>query len=204
MSDLGRAWPAARMGPIGRARALAASIPSAAWTEGVLVDAPYDSAWPWVADLGTSVLRFGLRRSTQGARVEPRWRVDGAGAAAHHGRPPFQVWPSLRRSTRGWLLPHAGPRPPLRLVVMAASSRTTMACAHVSSISRASRFPAPACCAGACSAPSMPTSATWRALQPGVLSRHRRRRSRPPRPPGSGGFSPGPGCGAGRVRRWPF
>ncbi len=57
MSDPGRAWPTAGLGPIGRARALAASIPSAAWTEGVL-DAPYDALWSWVADLESSVPRF--------------------------------------------------------------------------------------------------------------------------------------------------
>ena len=57
MSDLGRQWPVATFGPIARARALGASIPSAAWAERIL-DAPYDRAWPWVADLETSVPRF--------------------------------------------------------------------------------------------------------------------------------------------------
>jgi hypothetical protein len=50
-------WPTASLGPIARARALAASFPSAAWTEGVL-DAPYATTWPWIADLEMSVPRF--------------------------------------------------------------------------------------------------------------------------------------------------
>ena len=50
-------WPVASMGPLARARALGASIPGAAWTEGVL-EAPYATAWPWISDLEVSVPRF--------------------------------------------------------------------------------------------------------------------------------------------------
>ena len=57
MSEIERQWPVASFGPIARARALGASIPSAAWTEGVL-EAPYDTTWPWVADLEMSIPRF--------------------------------------------------------------------------------------------------------------------------------------------------
>ena len=57
MSDGAGRWPVASVGPIARARALAASFPSAAWTEGIL-DAPYATTWPWIADLETSVPRF--------------------------------------------------------------------------------------------------------------------------------------------------
>jgi hypothetical protein len=57
VSNAERHWPVASMGPIARAHVLAASVRSAAWVEGIL-DAPYDVAWPWVADLETSVPRF--------------------------------------------------------------------------------------------------------------------------------------------------
>jgi hypothetical protein len=57
MSDVAGRWPMAAVGPIGRARALAASFPSAAWSEGIL-DAPYATMWPWIADLEMSVPRF--------------------------------------------------------------------------------------------------------------------------------------------------
>ena len=50
-------WPTATLGPVARARALAASIPSAAWAEGIL-DAPYDVTWRWVRDLEVSVPQF--------------------------------------------------------------------------------------------------------------------------------------------------
>ena len=50
-------WPTATFGPIARARALAASVPSAAWAEGIL-EAPYDATWRWVSDLEASVPRF--------------------------------------------------------------------------------------------------------------------------------------------------
>ena len=115
MSDPGRAWPMAKMGPIGRARALAASIPGAAWVEGVL-DAPYDETWPWVADLETSVpsfdaqvrkLRVVSRRPEAGAE---RLRI----AATTYGVAfPFDV-----RLEDGFCLMQARAR--LYLVVMAA------------------------------------------------------------------------------------
>jgi hypothetical protein len=68
-------WPVASVGPIGRARALAASIPSAAWAEGIL-DAPYDAAWPWVSDLEASVPRFDSQ--VRALRVLERGVADGA------------------------------------------------------------------------------------------------------------------------------
>jgi len=75
VSDVRGRWPVASLGPIGRARALGASIPSAAWAEGIL-DAPYDRAWPWVADLEVSVPRF----DTQVRRLRVLERRDAAGA----------------------------------------------------------------------------------------------------------------------------
>jgi hypothetical protein len=115
VSDLGRAWPTAKLGPIGRARALAASIPSAAWTEGVL-DAPYDTTWPWVADLESSVPRFDTQ--VRKLRVRSRQPEDGAErlriAATTFGvAVPFDV-----RLENGFCLMQARAR--LYLVVMAA------------------------------------------------------------------------------------
>ena len=115
MSDLGRAWPTARMGPIGRARALAASVPSAAWAEGVL-DAPYDAAWPWVAALESSVPRFDAQ--VRKLRILSRQHEDGAErlriAATTFGvAVPFDV-----RLEDGFCLMQARAR--LYLVVMAA------------------------------------------------------------------------------------
>jgi hypothetical protein len=75
VSDLGRQWPVATFGPIARARALGASIPSAAWTEGIL-DAPYDTAWPWVTDLEVSVPSF----DTQVRKVRVLERTPASGA----------------------------------------------------------------------------------------------------------------------------
>ena len=75
MSDLGHQWPVAEFGPIARARALGASIPSAAWTEGVL-DSPYDTAWPWITDLEVSVPRF----DTQVRRLRVLERAPAVGA----------------------------------------------------------------------------------------------------------------------------
>jgi hypothetical protein len=63
------------MGPIARARTLAASVPGAAWVEGIL-DAPYDVAWPWVADLENSVPRFDTQ--VRKLRVLERRAEDGA------------------------------------------------------------------------------------------------------------------------------
>ena len=50
-------WPVASLDPIGRAKVLAAAIPSAAFHHGV-IDAPYDVVWPWVIDLEHSTPRF--------------------------------------------------------------------------------------------------------------------------------------------------
>jgi hypothetical protein len=65
----------ASLGPIARAKALGAGIPSAAWVEGIL-DAPYDTAWPWVTDLEVSVPRFDTQ--VRKLRVLERLAVDGA------------------------------------------------------------------------------------------------------------------------------
>jgi hypothetical protein len=77
MTVTGPQWPMASLGPIARARVLGASVPSAAWAEGIL-EAPYEVAWPWVADLEMSVPRFdtqvrrlhvGERRAEDGAEI---------------------------------------------------------------------------------------------------------------------------------------
>jgi hypothetical protein len=62
MSHSGRrgpegSWPVAALDPIGRAKVLAATIPSAAFHHGV-IDAPYNAVWPWVIDLEHSTPRF--------------------------------------------------------------------------------------------------------------------------------------------------
>ncbi|HLN43896.1 MAG TPA: hypothetical protein VK215_15665 [Acidimicrobiales bacterium] len=80
MIGSGQQWPVASLGPIARARALGASIPSAAWTEGIL-DAPYGTAWPWVADLEVSVPRF----DTQVRKIRVLDRSEGAGAGPGAG-----------------------------------------------------------------------------------------------------------------------
>jgi hypothetical protein len=111
-------WPSASLGPIGRARALGASIPSAAWAEGIL-DAPYDTAWPWVSDLEVSVPRFDTQ--VRALRVMERGAADSAdGAQRLRIRAttlgigfPFEV-----RLEDGFCLMQARPR--LYLVVMAA------------------------------------------------------------------------------------
>jgi hypothetical protein len=110
-----RDWPVASLGPIGRARALAASIPSAAWAEGIL-DAPYETVWRWVADLEVSVPRF----DSQVHALRVRERDPGNGAdrlrirASTFGIPvPFVV-----RLEDGYCLMQARAR--LYLVLMAA------------------------------------------------------------------------------------
>ena len=67
-------WPDATLDPVRRARVLAAGMPGSALVERVL-DAPYDTTWPWVTDLPTSVPRF----DTQVRRIDvtERWRDDG-------------------------------------------------------------------------------------------------------------------------------
>ena len=117
MSDVARQWPVATLGPIARARALAASIPSAAWTEGIL-DAPYDEAWPWITDLENSVPRFDTQVTK--LRVQKRRTGEEAGterleiAATTFGIAfPFDV-----RLENGFCIMQARAR--LYLVVMAA------------------------------------------------------------------------------------
>jgi hypothetical protein len=108
-------WPVASLGPIARARALGASIPSAAWTEGIL-DAPYGTAWPWVTDLEVSVPRF----DTQVHKVRVLARDRGPDAETLRIRAttfgvavPFEV-----RLEEGFCLMQARAR--LYLVLMAA------------------------------------------------------------------------------------
>ena len=115
MSNAEQHWPMASMGPIARAHALAASVPSAAWAEGIL-DAPYDVAWPWVADLEESVPRFDTQVRT--LRVLERRAEDGAErlriTASTFGVPfPFSV-----RLENGFCLMQARAR--LYMVLMAA------------------------------------------------------------------------------------
>jgi hypothetical protein len=54
---------------------LAASIPGAAWTEGIL-DAPYATTWSWIADLEMSIPRFDTQ--VRKIRVVARRSEDGA------------------------------------------------------------------------------------------------------------------------------
>jgi hypothetical protein len=54
---------------------MAASIPGAAWTEGIL-DAPYATTWPWIADLEMSIPRFDTQ--VRRVRVVARHSEDGA------------------------------------------------------------------------------------------------------------------------------
>ncbi|HUI04517.1 MAG TPA: hypothetical protein VLZ77_13320 [Acidimicrobiales bacterium] len=115
MNAPGARWPVAALGPIARARALAAAVPGAASAEGVL-DAPYDVAWPWVADLEHSVPRFDaqvralrvLERRPHGDAEELRIRATSFGVSL-----PFTV-----RLENGFCLMQARRR--LYLVVMAA------------------------------------------------------------------------------------
>lgn len=79
-------WPTAVLGPLGRARALAAGLPGTALQEGV-IDAPFDRVWGFVADLERSVPAFDdvvarLRIvDRDGARLRIRtrasWRMAG-------------------------------------------------------------------------------------------------------------------------------
>lgn len=110
-----RLWPVASLGPIARARTLGASIPGAAWAEGIL-DAPYATTWPWIADLEESVPRFDsqvrkvrvLERSTRDGAPRLRITASTFGVAV-----PFDV-----RLENGFCLMQARAR--IYLVVMAA------------------------------------------------------------------------------------
>jgi hypothetical protein len=108
-------WPFASLDPIGRARVLAATIPSAAFHQG-LIEAPYDSVWPWAMDLETSTPRF----DSQVDRVVIRRRAEQGGVtqlritATSHGLSiPFAV-----RIEDGFCMMRGWAR--LYLVVMAA------------------------------------------------------------------------------------
>ena len=109
------AWPTATLGPVARARALAASIPSAAWAEEIL-DAPYDATWRWVRDLEVSVPLFDSQ--VKRLQVIERRAEDGA------ERLRIKAWsmgiglPFDVRLEEGYCLMQARAR--LYLVVMAA------------------------------------------------------------------------------------
>lgn len=115
MSDIRGDWPVAMFGPIAWARALASSIPGAAWAEGIL-DAPYAAAWPWITDLENSVPRFDsqvhdlrvLDRNPEGSAERLRVAATTFGVAV-----PFDV-----RLEDGFCLMQARAR--LYLVLMAA------------------------------------------------------------------------------------
>jgi hypothetical protein len=86
-------WPVATLDPIGRAKLLAATIPSAAFHQGV-IDAPYATVWPWVIDLENSTPHF----DSQVDRVVIRHRAQEGDVtnlrmtATSHGLPlPFRV-----------------------------------------------------------------------------------------------------------------
>lgn len=79
-------WPVATLGPIGRARALAAGLPGAVLQEGV-IDAPFAEVWGFVSDLERSVPTFDavvarlrvVDRDGSRLRVRTRasWRMAG-------------------------------------------------------------------------------------------------------------------------------
>lgn len=79
-------WPTAVLGPLGRARALAAGLPGTALQEGV-IDAPFDRVWGFVADLERSVPAFDavvarlrvVERDGTRLRIHTRssWRMAG-------------------------------------------------------------------------------------------------------------------------------
>lgn len=115
MSDAGRRWPMAMLGPIARARALGASIPSAAWAERIL-DAPYPRTWQWLADLETSVPRFDSQ--VRKLRVLDR-RADEGAERLHIAATTFGVAiPFIVRLEDGFCLMQARAR--MYLVLMAA------------------------------------------------------------------------------------
>ena len=116
MSASAGRWPVASLGPIGRARTVARATPSAAWVEGEL-DAPYETVWPWVADLETSVPRFDSQvrslRVIERQAAEAEVEVLRIEATSFGLRVPFEV-----RLENGFCLMQARLR--LYLVVMAA------------------------------------------------------------------------------------
>lgn len=108
-------WPTATLGPIARARVLAASIPGAAWVEGTL-DGPYAATWAFVRDLERSVPAF----DTQVRRlwVAGRWTDDGAERLRIRATSMGVTVPFEARLEDGYCLMQARAR--LYLVVMAA------------------------------------------------------------------------------------
>jgi hypothetical protein len=115
VSDVGRQWPVAMFGPIARARAIGASVPSAAWAEGIL-DAPYDTVWPWVADLEVSIPRFDTQ--VRKVRVTERASVEGAERLRILASTYGVAFPFVVRLEEGFCLMQARAR--LYLVLMAA------------------------------------------------------------------------------------
>lgn len=108
-------WPVASLDPIGRAKVLAATIPSAAYHLGV-IDTPYESVWPQVIDLENFTPRF----DSQVDRVVIRHREERGeithlrmSATTHGVSLPFRV-----RIEDGFCLMRGMAR--LYLVVMAA------------------------------------------------------------------------------------
>jgi hypothetical protein len=98
MSDPGlrtgeNGWPLAALDPIGRARVLAAAIPSSAFHQGV-IDAPYATLWPWVIDLENSTPHFDSQvdRVVIHRRTEDGDIINLRMTATSHGLPlPFHV-----------------------------------------------------------------------------------------------------------------
>jgi hypothetical protein len=103
------------LGPIARARALGASIPSAAWVEGIL-DTPYDATWPWISDLETSIPRFDTQ--VRQVRVVQRTPADGAERLRIRASTYGVAFPFDVRLEDGFCLMQARAR--LYLVLMAA------------------------------------------------------------------------------------
>jgi hypothetical protein len=71
-------WPVARLDPIARLRVVEAVLPGVAATE-LVIDAPFDRVWGYVADLERSVTQFDslVRR----VRVRSRAPLPGGGEA---------------------------------------------------------------------------------------------------------------------------
>ena len=110
-------WPVAALTPVGRARALAAGIPGAAYREATF-DVPYDVAWPRLADLERSVPA--ADKAVRRIRVLERQRLDdGADGLRFKATSPLGLLSSFTaRIEDGFCLMQTTRR--LYLVVMAA------------------------------------------------------------------------------------
>jgi hypothetical protein len=114
------AWPTATLGPLARARSLAASIPSAAIAESTL-DAPFGETWAWLADLPQSVPEFD--RDVSAIRIQSTVDLgDGVqrlrASVSNHG----VRWPFTVRLEPGFCLMQARAR--VYVVIMAAAPET--------------------------------------------------------------------------------